>query len=166
MSLNLWLVPSSVMGWIILIPASLLIFTKNITTISTQMKVNGMATSLSNEYIFKCIFDWPTIHLGKLQRMHMSTWHAWESAYLKSSSHHWMDQMLLKMVWCMMRNYTAQCNLFGTYSAQGYTCRKLHAHDATRLLKRRNHSKTNIAFSTIASWEQSHMHTQWSHQSS
>jgi hypothetical protein len=57
MSLNLWLVPSSVMGWIVLIPASLLVFTENVIAMSTQMKVNGMATSLSNEYIFKCIFD-------------------------------------------------------------------------------------------------------------
>jgi ubiquitin C-terminal hydrolase len=27
----------------------------------------------------------------------------------------------------MISNYTAQCNLFGTYSAQGYTCRKIQS---------------------------------------
>ena len=73
--------------------------------------------------------------------MHMSTLLVREIGYLKSSSHHPPYHMLLKTVRHMMRNYTAQCNLFGTYSAQGNTCRKLHAQDATRLLlKRRNHS--------------------------
>jgi hypothetical protein len=56
MSLDLWLVPSSVVEWVILIPASLLNFTKNVMLISTRMKVNGMTTALNNEYIFKICF--------------------------------------------------------------------------------------------------------------
>ncbi len=39
-----------------------------------------------------------------------------------------------------MSIYTAQCKLFGTYSAQKYTSRQLIAQDATKLLQLRNHS--------------------------
>ena len=55
-SLDLQLVPSSVVELVMLIPASILIFTKNVMKISTQMKVNGMSTALNNEYIFKMYF--------------------------------------------------------------------------------------------------------------
>ncbi len=43
-------IPLSVVEWVILIPASLLIFTKNVMKISTQMKVNDITTALNNEY--------------------------------------------------------------------------------------------------------------------
>ncbi len=46
--------------------------------------------------------------------------------------------MLLKTVQCMMSIYTTQCKLFGTYSAQEYACRQLHAQNATRFLQLRN----------------------------
>ena len=44
------------MGWIILIPASLLVFTENVIAMLEQMKVNGMATSISNVYISLNVF--------------------------------------------------------------------------------------------------------------
>ena len=47
---------SSVVEWVVLIPACSFIFTKNVIKISTQMKVNGMTTALNNEYIFKMYF--------------------------------------------------------------------------------------------------------------
>jgi hypothetical protein len=107
---------------------------KNVMAVSTQMKVNGMTTALNNEYIFKMYF-WLTNYSScqTSEDAHEYSLHLRES-YLKSSSHHPMYQMLLKTVWCMMSIYTAQCKLVGTYSAQEYTCRQLHAQNATRFL--------------------------------
>ena len=71
----------------------------------------------------------------------MSTLLVREIGYLKSSSHHPPYHILLQTVRHMMQHYTAQCNLFGTYSAQGNTFSNLHARNATRpLRKRRKHS--------------------------
>ncbi len=39
-----------------------------------------------------------------------------------------------------MSVYTAQCNLFGTYSAQEESYKTLHAQNATTLIQQRNHS--------------------------
>ena len=145
-SLDLRLVPWSVVEWMLLIPASLFIFTKNVMKISTQMKVHGMTTALNNEYIFKMYF-WLT---------NSSTCQTSEDAH----------EYLMRLRKCLLEELPPLSDLsnvtengltydehihssmrtFWDLFSTGIYAQKLHAKDATRFLQLKTFSKLMLKF--------------------
>ena len=91
-------------------------------------------------YLYNVFSTTQLFHLAKLQRMNMSTWWAWKSAYLEELQQSSKKSIVNEKGFTYDEHLHSSMQFFGIYSAQEYSHKKLHAQDAAILIQLRNHS--------------------------